>query len=101
MGLKPEFVNQLSAADKLILSANLVQTQTKFAQSELGKSIMAVAVSQAQGQGDSAQADATASNQTKAEVIAVEAVKLLGYIEDYQRAEDGNLPDIPAALIGL
>ncbi|BBL58012.1 hypothetical protein MKFW12EY_16250 [Methylomonas koyamae] len=100
-GLTPEVVNLINKVAPQILAATMEHTQAKFTQSVLGRSIMAVADSQAQTQDTSAQADTRAANKTKTEVIAVETVKLLGYIEDYENAAEGKLPDIPVALIGL
>jgi hypothetical protein len=100
-GLTPEVVNLINKVAPQILAATMEHTQAKFTQSVLGRSIMAVAASQAQTQDTSAQADTRAANKTKTEVIAVETVKLLGYIEDYENAAEGKLPDIPVALIGL
>lgn len=89
----PENLNKLIAATKEFkpsLEASIRNAQADFAKTKFA--IILNGISQADGE---------IASKSKDAVIASKIVNLLGYLEDYANAENGNLPPIPALQMGL
>lgn len=98
LSVDPDTVNKLLSATSNLkltssLSAAIVEARARLAQSTLGKSLVAVATSDP--------AAPPSCDEDRVSCVAVRAVSILGYIENYSQAATGRLPDTSASLVGL